>query len=108
MVHALQQAARVLQPAGLLIDLRPAPVHRRAGIVHQSDILPVGSMHEDLASDRAADTALGRFIRGGSVRRRSTTIDCHRYLTGWLTFASTLPSSDVPAHARLLRRVEDL
>ncbi len=32
MVHALREAHRVLKPDGLLLDLRPGPVHRRVGI----------------------------------------------------------------------------
>ena len=32
MVHALTEAHRVLKPSGLLIDMRPAAKHRRAGL----------------------------------------------------------------------------
>ena len=65
MVHALREAHRVLRPHGLLIDLRPAPEHRRIGRGEGRRWRLVGVMRETFEEDRAADRALARVLRDG-------------------------------------------
>ena len=68
MVHALSEAHRVLKPDGLLIDLRPAPAHRRLGIGQGRSWQLVGPLHEVLDDDHAADAAVARVVRDGLFR----------------------------------------
>jgi SAM-dependent methyltransferase len=65
MVHALYEAHRVLKPDGILIDLRPAPAHRRLGIGQGRTWQFVGQLHEILDDDHAADAAVARVVREG-------------------------------------------
>jgi hypothetical protein len=58
MVHALLEAHRVLKPDGLLLDLRPAAVHRRVGIVQDGDYRLLWRMRESFEDDHAADRAV--------------------------------------------------
>jgi hypothetical protein len=57
MVHALYEAQRVLHPNGIILDLRPAPVHRRVGIQSEAGYREVGVMRENLEDDYAANRA---------------------------------------------------
>ena len=112
MVHALEQAARVVQPGGLLIDLRPAPVHRRVGVIRGADILPAGSMREELSSDRLADAALKRFLRSRRADRLVRKLFvCNRYLENPKAFrayiAEFASAGELPRpHDWLIRRVD--
>jgi len=71
MVHALQEAHRVLKPNGILIDLRPAADHRRSGLGLGRSWQLVGVLRESLAEDRAADAAIATVIRRGLFKSRS-------------------------------------
>jgi len=71
MVHALQEAHRVLTAHGTLIDLRPAASHRRAGIGLGRSWRLVGALRESLAEDRAANRAIETVIRRGLFKSRS-------------------------------------
>ncbi len=62
MVHALREAHRVLKPTGILIDLRPAASHRRAGLGSGRNWKLVGVLHESLDDDRAANRAVAAVI----------------------------------------------
>ncbi len=78
MVHALQEVHRVLKPHGLLIDLRPAASHRRAGLGLGRSWQLVGVMRESLDDDHAADAAIDTVIRRGLFRplnRRVFSLD---------------------------------
>ncbi len=68
MVHALQEVHRVLKPHGLLIDLRPAASHRRAGLGLGRSWQLVGVMRESLDDDHAADAAIATVLRRGLFR----------------------------------------
>jgi hypothetical protein len=65
MVHALKEAHRVLKSGGILIDLRPAPAHRRLGLGEGSNWEFVGRLHEVLDDDYAADAAVARVVQEG-------------------------------------------
>ncbi len=68
MVHALQDAHRVLKPGGILIDLRPAPAHRRIGLGEGRRWRLVGALHEILDDDYAADAAIAQLVREKHLR----------------------------------------
>ena len=69
MVHALQVVHRVLRPAGLLIDLRPGPFHRRVGLMEGDRFVEIGCFEESLVEDRAANGAIKSVIGQGLFRR---------------------------------------
>jgi hypothetical protein len=71
MVHALDEARRVLKPNGLLIDLRPGVVHRQAGILSGGRWRLIGVMRESLDDDRAANRAVRRVLQQGGLKRES-------------------------------------
>jgi len=62
MVHALLEAHRVLKPDGLLIDLRPAAVHRHVGITEGDGYRLLWVMRETFEDDHAADRAVKEVI----------------------------------------------
>jgi hypothetical protein len=68
MVHALREAQRVLQPNGLLLDLRPAAVHRRVGLARGRRWLPIAPMRERFDNDRAANRAVAQVVAQGLFR----------------------------------------
>ena len=103
MVHALQEAHRVLQSDGLLLDLRPAAVHRRAGLGAGRRWRLVGVMREPFADDRAADRAVNLVIRQGLFHREARdefildrVMDSLQDFRAWLDdfSANTFPSHD--------------
>ena len=65
MVHALREAHRVLKPEGLLIDLRPAPVHRRVGFKTTDSNRLRWVMRESFVDDLAANAAVADVVREG-------------------------------------------
>ena len=113
MVHALYEAHRVLKPGGILIDLRPALKHRRAGLFLSpgTDFQSVGVMREDFADDRAANRAVAQVVRERRFRRESgvefdldRVMDSLDDLREWL---DDLCSQDkMPPHAWLFERLE--
>jgi hypothetical protein len=58
MVHALQEAWRVLRADSFLIDLRPAIEHGRVGLIRDGCFTIQWAMRESLASYRAASRSL--------------------------------------------------
>jgi SAM-dependent methyltransferase len=111
MVHALHEAWRVLKPNGVLIDLRPAGVHRRAGIVRGDRFQLVGTMREDFDDIRAADRALARVLHGGLFKAEQRLhIDCRRVMDtadefqAWLDNFTRL--AELPPHDWLMEKIE--
>lgn len=104
----------MLKPGGILIDLRPAAVHRRVGLRRAGGDQPLGVMRESFDDDHAANRAVAEVVRRGwfdaSGRVR---FECHRtmdslaQLRDWLdefTALGKLPSHDwlLQAAARAL------
>jgi SAM-dependent methyltransferase len=111
MVHALREAYRVLKPGGLLIDLRPAPAHRRVGIVSGGRYRRLGITRESLDLDRAAERALRRVRRAGLFRLETDIrFDCRRVMDTPADFRAWVSEQvarrGAPPHDWLIRRVE--
>jgi hypothetical protein len=111
MVHALHEVRRVLRPDGLLIDLRPAAVHRRVGVMQAERYHPVGVMRETFDDDRAADRAVAEVEREGlfKAERRSVfackrTMDSLDEFQEWLAVFVKLGKQ--PSHNWLVPRVK--
>ena len=111
MVHALREAHRVLKVEGLLIDLRPAPKHRRVGIVASGTWHSVGRMHEDFEDDVAANRAVTRVLAEGLFSRMSQrefdvdrVVDTPDEFRGWLEDSVT--RGTLPRHEWLMELVE--
>ncbi len=112
MVHALQEAHRVLKRQGLLIDVRPGPSHRRVGILNGGRWRLVGVMRESLEDDRAANAAV-RVAQDKGVFRREAyrKVDLWRHFDTLADFASFLQEftrlgKDLPPHDWMVRRLK--
>ena len=110
MVHALQEAWRVLKHEGLLIDLRPATVHRRVGALRAGRCDLLGTFREKFDDDYAANRAVAEAERRGWFRvvRRlrfgcSRTMDSLAEFRAWLDESVTL--GKLPPHDWLVERV---
>ena len=110
MVHALTEAHRVLRPNGILIDLRPAHQHRRAGVGEGKRWRMVGVMRENFDDDIAADRAVKQVIRDGLFQQESLVeFDLDRVMDTLQDFRAWLDdfSADkLPSHDRLYQKVE--
>ena len=111
MVHALNEAQRVLKSNGILIDLRPALAHRRAGLGEGAEVQWVGVMREDFADDRAANRAVAQVLRDGLFRREAKTqFDLDRVLDSLEDFREWLDdfsaTDELPSHEWLYKRLE--
>jgi hypothetical protein len=90
MVHALHETHRVLKTDGLLLDLRPGPVHRRIGIEVDGQYEQLAIMGEQLHDDYAANHAVAEVIKEGLFNLVSRTqFNCNRTMAlrdfaGWL------------------------
>ena len=79
MVHALRETHRVLKTDGLLLDLRPGPVHRRIGIEVDGQYEQLAIMGEQLLDDYAANRAVAEVIQEGLFKPVSRTqFNCNR------------------------------
>jgi hypothetical protein len=111
MVHALREAHRVLKGEGLLIDLRPAAVHRRAGITEGSAYRLRWVMRETFDDDLAANRAVTHVVREGWFKAAGRTrFPCYRVFDTldefqeWLT--DFVKRGKCEPHDWLVRRVE--
>ena len=111
MVHALREAHRVLGPDGILIDLRPAAVHRQVGMENAGQYQLLSVMRETFDDDYAANRAVAAVVReglfkaGGCVRFEcSRTMDSLAEFRAWLDDFVRL--SKQPSQTWLVRRVE--
>jgi hypothetical protein len=110
MVHALREARRVVSPNGYLLDLRPAPVHRRVSIEQGGLRRQLGIMRETFDDDYAANRAvvaivdagllklLGR-VRFGCVRKMDRLSEFQAWLDEFMTLGR------MPSHEWLVQRV---
>ena len=110
MVHALTEARRVLKPNGILIDMRPAAKHRRAGLGEGKRWQFVGAMREKFDDDNAADRAVRQVIRAGLFEKiKQVEFNLDRVMDSledvhvWLNDFST---DKLPSHEWLYRRIE--
>ncbi len=111
MVHALQESHRVLKPNGILIDLRPAPRHRRVGLGTGRRWQLVGVMREQLDDDLAADRAVAQVLRAGLFRREmrfefelDRVMDTMEDFRAWLD--EFVQDGKMLSHEWLVQRVE--
>jgi len=110
MVHSLTEAQRVLKPNGILIDLRPAHKHRRAGVGDGKDWQMVGVMRENFDDDIAANRAVRQVVREGLFQQESLiAFDLDRVMDtlhdfhAWLEDFST---DKLPSHEWLYQKCE--
>ena len=111
MVHALHEANRVLKQGGVLIDLRPAPVHRRVGIEVHGDFRFVAKMNEKFDEDYAADRAVAEVIQEGIVKLQSRIkFDCKRAMGSRKNFRLWMDdfvmTAGLPSQESLIQKVE--
>jgi hypothetical protein len=113
MVHALREAHRVLKAEGLLIDLRPGPVHRRVGRLDGSGRWGlIAAMKEYLDDDRAANAAVKTVLRQRLFRRKAfASIDLRRHIDSLSSFRTWLEEfstfGDFPPHEWIFQKVEN-
>jgi hypothetical protein len=110
MVHALNEAHRVLKANGILLDIRPAAKHRRAGLGEGKGWRSIGAMQEKFDDDNAADRAVDQVMREGKFLREfqiefdlDRVMDTLQDFRAWLDDFST---DKLPAHDWLYRKVE--
>ncbi|HEX5043787.1 MAG TPA: hypothetical protein VFV75_12825 [Candidatus Polarisedimenticolaceae bacterium] len=111
MVHALMEAHRVLSPDGLLVDLRPAAVHRRVYHVRGKVERLLGVTRERFDDERASDRAVRAVMRSGHFEIASRAlVPCDRVTSSLEMFRSWLRNFEalqsLAPHAWLLRRAE--
>src|SRR5919108_1690940 len=109
MVHALREAHRVLKPAGLLLDLRPGPVHRRIGIEVDGEYKQLAIMSESLDDDYAANRAVAEVIDKGWFKPISRIqFNCNRImaLKDFASWLDDFPFDRRALQQRLIRKVE--
>ena len=112
MVHALREAHRVLKPDGLLIDLRPAAVHRRVGVVTKGDLYRLPwVMREKFDDDRAANRAVAQVMGERWFKAKGRTrFSCYRVMDTLDEFREWLADftnrGKCPPHDWLVRLVE--
>lgn len=111
MVHALHEAQRVLQPNGILFDLRPAPVHRRVGLRSDASYAEIGVMKESFEDDYFANRAVKQMLREGLFKsERYIEFNCNRVMDTFKEFhawmADFIDLGRMPSQNKLLKLVE--
>ncbi len=111
MVDALLEAHRVLKPNGILIDLRPAAVHRRVGITKDDGYHLPWVMRENFDDDRAADRAVKEVLREGRFKAEGRTkFACYRAVDSLAEFrdwlADFVNKGEFVSHDWLVQRLE--
>jgi SAM-dependent methyltransferase len=109
MVHALRETHRVLKPDGLLLDLRPGPVHRRVGIEVDSQYKQLALMNESLEDDHAANRAVAEIVHEGWFKLVSRIqVNCDRTmpLKDFASWLADFPAERSAPQERLIRIVE--
>lgn len=114
MVHALEEAERVLVPGGQLIDLRPVSVDSRLEIIDGEVVRPAGMVDFSggLPEDQAADQAVTQRLRRGGLFREGDRQFEHAYywedLASMKAYAEERWSESASVPGRVYRRAEDL
>ena len=110
MVDALREAHRVLRPDGLLVDLRPAAVHRRVGVADADGYRLRWVMRENFDDDRTADRAVAHVLSEGLFKTAGRMrFPCYRVMDAlaefqeWLT--DFVQKGEFPSHDWLVRRL---
>lgn len=111
MVHALNEAQRVLKPDGILVDLRPAAMHRCVGITRKGHYQQIATMREKLDDDRAASRAVTDVLREGLFKAEwRTQFDCTRVMDTLDEFQAWIEEfvklGGLSSHDWLVQRVE--
>lgn len=110
-MHALTEAHRVLKADGLLIDLRPAAVHRRVHLVRGKEARLLGVLRERFDDERASDRAVAAVVQSGLFQASErTAFPCNRVTSTFEEFRAWLEGfallqKELPSHDWLLRRV---
>ena len=114
MVHALEEAERILVPGGQLIDLRPISVDSRLEILYGHAVRPAGiiDFSGGLPEDRAADQAVAGRVRRGGLSPEGHRRFEHAYywedLASMKAYAEERWSESATVPERVYRRAEDL
>lgn len=111
MVHALHEAWRVLQPNGILFDLRPMPVHRHIGIQNISGREEIGLIHESFENDYLANQAVKQVLHDGVFKsEKYVEFNCNRVMDSFKEFETWLfdfiDRNHTPSPDRLLKRIK--
>ena len=111
MVHALREAHRVLAPDGVVVEARPAAIHRRVAVQSGKVRRHVGVMRENFHRERHADRAVASAVRAGwfregTVRNFSSTrtMETLEDYCAWL--GELYAVTDSPPHEWLVERIE--
>ena len=111
MVHALREAHRVLAPDGVVIEARPAAVHRRVAVQSATVRRHVGVMRENFHRERQADRAVASAVRAGWFREGAVRgFSCTRTMDTLEDYCTWLGEfyavTDSPPHEWLVERIE--
>jgi hypothetical protein len=86
MVHALEQAWRVLVPNGIMIDVRPLSVDVPLEVVYPNGSEPAGmvDLSPDLKYDIASDQAIDEVVNKGIFHQ--SELETFDYANYWKTY----------------------
>ncbi len=117
MVHALEEARRVLVPHGFMVDLRPYCLDAPLEVVHAEGIEPAGVVDTSLcrADDAAAEKAVFDAVHAGLFKELKLDIfdfaffwkspqDMHADINGQWKWDVVLPKDVSRRAARLYRK----
>ena len=67
MVHALREAHRVITPNGVVVEMRPAAIHRRVAVEHA-----IACPHDDIVACPKFQAVVRERIEGAPLREIPT------------------------------------
>ena len=109
MVHALREAHRVLKPDSLLLDLRPAPVHRRVGVEVDGQYHQIAVMNESLEDDYAANRSVAEVTQEGLfklIARKQFNCNRAMALKDFASWLADFPSDRSAMKEQLIHTIE--